>query len=171
MLEIPLPGDQVSDVQTALKYIYAGYPLHHCRHRKIASCPRIRSTADAKALITFAHKYTCTSLLKACEAYLVGLAQEDMSGKPVDQYHLFSSNQAILSWTELAEACHLDTLLAHCELSMVRDRDELLWRHPALTSAKISHSCLLRMLRASQRALQKSSVDIAMLKTWKAEMP
>lgn len=141
----------MSDVQTALKYIYAGYPLHHCRHRKIASCPRIRSTADAKALITFAHKYTCTSLLKACEAYLVGLAQEDMS--------------------ELAEACHLDTLLAHCELSMVRDRDELLWRHPALTSAKISHSCLLRMLRASQRALQKSSVDIAMLKTWKAEMP
>ena len=166
MLEIPLSGDQASDV-----HIYAGYPLQRCRECVTTSFPRIKSIDDAKAVITFAHKYTCTSLLEACEAYLVGLAQKDMSGDSGDQYHLFSSNQAILFWTELAEACHMDTLLAHCELSMVKDRDELLWRHPALTSGKISRSCLLRLLRASHLAIQRINVDIATLKRWKTAMP
>ncbi|KAL3137841.1 hypothetical protein ABBQ38_005094 [Trebouxia sp. C0009 RCD-2024] len=171
MLEIPLLGDQASDVHTALKYIYAGYPLRRCRQCATKSFPRIKSTDDAKAVITFAHKYTCTSLLEACEAYLVGLAQKDMSGDSGDQYHLFSSNKAILFWTELAEACELDTLLAHCELSMIRDRDELLWHHPALTTGNISRSCLLRMLRASHLAIQRINVDIATLKKWKKSLP
>ncbi|KAL3150582.1 hypothetical protein ABBQ32_000392 [Trebouxia sp. C0010 RCD-2024] len=171
ILEIPLPGDQASNVHTALKYIYAGYPLRRCRECATESFPRIKSTDDAKAVITFAHKYTCTSLLEACEAYLVGLAQKDMSGDPVDQYHLFSSNQAILFWAELAEACEMDTLLAHCELSMIRDRDELLWHHPALTTGKISRSCLLRMLRASHLAMQRIKVDIATLKSGKKVLP
>lgn len=47
--------------------------------------------SDAKAIIRFAHKYTMNSWLEACEAYVLRLAQEDMSGDPVD--HLFTSNQ------------------------------------------------------------------------------
>lgn len=85
--------------------------------------------------------------------------------------HVDTLAQAVLRWRELAEACHLDSLLAHCELSMIRDRDEHLWRHPDMTCGKISHNCLLRMFRASQLLSQKQSVDIATLMAWRKEMP
>ena len=72
----------------------------------------------------------------------------------------------------LAEACHMDTLLAHCELSMIRDRDEYLWIHPAIAS-HVSRNCLLRMLRAShllERRADGFHLDIATLMEWKPEM-
>ena len=56
------------------------------------------ATDDAKAVITFAHKYALNSLLEASEAFLVELAQADMEDHDDlnysdDHYHLFTSNQ------------------------------------------------------------------------------
>ncbi len=112
LLEVPLPGDTIWDVYTALKYLYKGCTL--CT----SSSPEIKSTDDAKALVLFAHKYGIQNLLDACECYLVELAQGDMSDDGPEDLCLFTNNDAIASWTELAGTCELDTLLAYCGTSL-----------------------------------------------------
>lgn len=149
LLEVSLPGNTIWDVYTALKYLYKGCTL--CT----SSSPEIKSTDDAKALVLFAHKYGIQNLLDACECYLVELAKGDMSDDgPV--LCLFTNNNAIASWTELAGTCELDKLLADCELSMIKDMDLTLWCDLAMTSGKISRSSLFRMLRASQLFIHNS---------------
>lgn len=150
VLEVPLPGDNKWDVYTALKYLYKGCTL--CT----SSSPEIKSTDDAKALVFFAHKYAIQSLLDACECYLVELAKGDMSDDGPEDLCLFTSNDAVASWTELADTCKLDTLLAYCELSMIKDTGLTLWCDLAMTSSKISRSSLFRMLRASQLFIHRS---------------
>jgi len=150
LLEIPLPGDRMWDVYTALKYLYRG--CTPCA----SSSPEIKSTDDAKALVLFAHKYGINTLMNACEHYLVELAQGDMSDDGPEDLCLFTSCDAFASWTELAEMCNMDTLLAHCELSMIKDEDMDLWCNPAMTSGKISRGSLVRMLRASQLFIHRS---------------
>lgn len=95
VLEIFLPGDKALVVHTALKYIYAGYPVHQSLVvlciGPMRACEKTRAqwletevesldvaTDDAEAVITLAHKYALNSLLEACEAFLVELAQEEM---------------------------------------------------------------------------------------------
>ncbi len=143
-------GDRMWDVYTALKCLYRG--CTPCA----SSSPEIKSKDDAKALALFAHKYAITTLLNACEQYLVELAQGDMSDDCPEDLCLFTSCDAVASWTELAEMCNLDTLLAHCELSMIKDEDMDLWCDPAMTSGKISQGSLVRMLRASQLFIHRS---------------
>lgn len=155
LLEVPLPGDRMWDVYTALKYLYKG--CTPCA----SSSPEIKSTDDARALVLFAHKYGINSLLDACEEFLVKLAQGDMSDGGTKGFHLFTSFDAVASWTELADDCNLDILLAQCELSMIKDADMDLWCDPAMTSGKISRSSLVRMLRASQLFIHRSTKDQA----------
>ncbi|DBB01875.1 hypothetical protein WJX77_009456 [Trebouxia sp. C0004] len=140
-------------VYTALKYLYRG--CTPCA----SSSPEIKSTDDAKALVLFAHKYGINSLMDACENYLVELAEGDMSDDGAEDFCLFINCAAIASWTELADACNLDTLLAHCELAMIRDTDMTLWCDPATTSGKISRSSLFRMLRASQQFICRAKLS------------
>jgi len=151
-----------------------------------ASSPEIKSAADAKSLVRFAHKYNITSLLKASEQYLVGLVLVDMSIAQAKDYQLFNTNEALVSCTALADDCNLDNLLAHCELFMIKDDDYQLWCHAAMSSNEISRSCLLRVLRGvqthrirserHQNMLYRSKstttapdhhVDVRVLKQWK----
>lgn len=155
LLELPLPGDRMWDVYTALKYLYKG--CTPCA----SSSPEIESTDDARALVLFAHKYGINSLLDACEEFLVELAQGDMSDGGAKGFRLFTSFDAVASWTELADDCNLNSLLAHCELSMIKNSDMDLWCDPAMTSGKISRSSLVRILRASQLFIHRSTRDQA----------
>ncbi|KAL0039330.1 hypothetical protein WJX79_003691 [Trebouxia sp. C0005] len=123
--------------------------------------PEIESTDDARALVLFAHKYGINSLLDACEEFLVELAQGDMSDGGAKGFRLFTSFDAVASWTELADDCNLNSLLAHCELSMIKNSDMDLWCDPAMTSGKISRSSLVRILRASQLFIHRSTRDQA----------
>ncbi len=93
LLEVPLPGNRMWDVYTALKYLYRG--CTPCA----SSSPEIKSTDDAKALVLFAHQYAIKSLLNACEEFLVKLAQGDLSDGGLTGYYLFTNFDAIASWT------------------------------------------------------------------------
>lgn len=145
-LEIPLVGDEVLDVRTALEYLYKGCTV--CSSSELHP----KSSDDAKSLVKFAHKYNIRSLVQACETYLLACLHQR---GPSD---FFTSAEAIVEWTALAEECELATFLAHCELCMMHDRDRSkpLWSHPAMTSDHISRRCLLRMLRGLQLQQRKS---------------
>jgi len=158
LLEVPLPGNRMWDVYTALKYLYRG--CTPCA----SSSPEIKSTDDAKALVLFAHQCAIKSLLNACEEFLVKLAQGDLSDGGLPGYYLFTNFDAIASWTKLADVRHLDTLLAHCEVAMINYADMHLWCDPAITSIKISRGSLVRMLRASQLFIYRSKGDQAKYK-------
>lgn len=143
-LEIPLVGDEVPDVRTALEYLYKGCTI--CS----SSALHFKSSDDAKSLVKFAHKYNIRSLVEACETYLVGCLQQTR------HHDMFTSTEAMVEWTALAEECELNSFLAHCELFMMNDRDRNKWSHPAMTSDHISRRCLLRMLRGLQLQQKKS---------------
>lgn len=140
-LEIPLVGDEVEDVRTALGYLYRGCTT--CS----SSTPQLESTDDAKSLVKFASKYSIKSLVGACESYLIDCLQNG---------DFLNTTEAMVTWTALAEECELNTFLAHCELRMINNRDRSKWCHPAMTSNKISRRCLLRMLRGLQFQQRKS---------------
>lgn len=152
MLEVPLLDDAMWDVYTALIHLYKGCTVI------TASSPEIGSVEEAKALVRFAHKYSIMSLIKASEDYLVELAQDDVTGALVMSADncLFDTKEALVSCIVLAEACSLNRLLAHCELFMIRSKDMSLWYDSAVTSNKISNSCLLRMLRGAQIFMRTS---------------
>ena len=143
-LEIPLVGDEVVDVRTSLEYLYKGCAI--CS----SSTLYLKSSDDAKSLVKFAHKYNIKSLVEACETYLVDCLQQP------GHHDLFRNTEAIVEWTALAEEFELDTLLAHCELFMMSDRDRHKWSHPAMTTDHISRRCLLRMLRGLQFQQKKA---------------
>lgn len=152
MLEVPLLDDAMWDVYTALMHLYKGCTVI------TPSTPEIRSAEEAKALVRFAHKYSITSLINASEDYLVELAQDDVAGDLVvsGENCLFDTNEALVSCVVLAEACSLKRLLAHCELFMIKSKDMTVWYDSAVTSNKISNSCLLRMLRGAQIFMRTS---------------
>ena len=143
-LEIPLVRDEVLDVRKALEYLYKGCTI--CSSSEL----HLKSRDDAKSLVKFAHKYNIKSLVEACETYLVGCLQQ------TGQQNFFTSTEAIVEWTALAEECELHTFLAHCEFFMINDRDRNRWSHPSMASDHISRRCLLRMLRGLQLQQRKS---------------
>ena len=49
------------------------------------------------------------------------------------EYVMRTTNQAVVSWTALADECGLSKLLAHCEDFMIRDDDKTLWHDEALS--------------------------------------
>ena len=150
-LEIPLLGDNLLDVHTSLN-LYKGITLSK------ASSLDIQSPDEAQSLVRFAHKYDIHHLWSGCEDYLMQLAQEDLAVVVPEVKKLFTSTQATVSWTALAEDCELDRFGAHCELFMIRSRDTDLWQHPAFLSESISRECMMRMLRGLQ-AFKNQSED------------
>lgn len=148
-LRIPLVDDAAKDVCTALTYFYRGCAVMS------PSKPDLKSTEDAISLARFAHKYDVTDLVRECESYLVAKAQVN-SGSA-----MFTSVPATLSMLILAESCHMDELLAHCELFMIKSQDKNFWQNPALLSEGISRQCLLRLLRGAQLHLVNSEASIA----------
>ena len=68
---IPLEGDSMHVVCTALRYMYLGSFVVS------PSKPAIQSCEDAAALVTFAHKYSMTELLDTAENHLIGEACKD----------------------------------------------------------------------------------------------
>ena len=119
------------------------------------SKPNLQSVEDAVSLAKFAHKYDVTDLVYECESYLVITANVDRGSA------LFSVVEAVMSLLMLAASCCMNTLLAHCELFMIRQEDKSLWQHPALLSDKISRQCLLRLLRGAQRHMVNSEAEVA----------
>ena len=115
-LQVPLKGDNIWDVCTALIYLYKGLVFS-------SSPSEITSSADARALVKFAHKYDIKSMLEACESYLIELVNKDMASCTAENYRLFLTNEDVVSWTALAEEYNLDNLLAHCELFITQDND------------------------------------------------
>ena len=110
-LEIPLVGDEVLDVRTALEYLYKGCTI--CS----SSALLLKSSDDARSLVKFAHKYNITSLVEACETYLVDCLQQ------TGHHDFFTSTEALVEWTALAEECELNTFLAHCEVFIMHNWD------------------------------------------------
>ena len=144
-LEIPLVGDEVPDVRTALEYLYKGCTI--CS----SSALHLKSNDDARSLVKFAHKYNIKSLVEACETYLVGCLQQ------TGHHSFFTSTEAIVKWTTLAEECELDHLSGSLRARYDNDWDRNKWSHAAMTSDHISRRCLLRMLRGLQLQQRKSN--------------
>ena len=171
--QVPLVGDNVHDAKVTLTYLYKS-----CIFSTEAT--PINSPEDAKALIKVAHKYGMQSMLDASEAYLIPQVR---ATKENGNCLLMTSNQALVSWTALAEECGLSKLLAHCEDFMIRDRDDSLWHDKALMDDKVSRNSLLRILRALQtsktqadrlmqfgnRNLSPVPTDISTLLRWQKE--
>ena len=139
---VPLQGDSLQVVCTALKYLY----LETC----VVSPgePEIQSCEDAAALVTFAHKYAMSPLLQKAEERLVEEAA-NLESWPRGS-SLFGDPTQLVAWVMLAETCELDAFLAHAELYMIKNVDTSFWQG-ALTagSGGISQQCFLLVLRGA----------------------
>jgi len=119
--------------------------------------PELQSVDDAISLARFAHKYAVTALVAECESYLV------MNAHTLNGAALFTTPEAVVSLLLLAESCCMETLLAHCELFMIKQSDSSFWQQPALMSERISRQCLLRLLRGAQHHKMTSEAQITAL--------
>jgi len=151
-LRVPLVDDTSSEISTVLGYFY-----RHCKFSTGLGPLQLKSPDDARALIKFAHKYNIEGLLPGCEAYLVDEVQK-MS--PQNEWVLFKRNELVVAWTELAEQCGLKRFLAYCERFMIKDHDESFWHDPAVKADRLSHDCLLRVLRGQQVYRRKAKAYI-----------
>ena len=138
--EVPLIGESLQDTITALTF-----PYRNCVFS--SSAQSINSPEDARPLLKFGHKYGMQGMLDAIETYLIAQVQE---AGPDGHYALMKSNEAVASWTALAEKCGLSKLLAHCEKFMIKDHDSDLWHDKALVADGVSRASLLRILRGLQ---------------------
>ncbi|KAL3158793.1 BTB/POZ domain-containing protein 9 [Trebouxia sp. C0010 RCD-2024] len=136
LLEVPLPGDSLRDVSTALRYMYKGCTVW------LSSALVISGPDDAMSLAKFAHKYGIEPLLQACEDKLVEVLKR--SDK------CLSNASTMVNLIDLAETCKTRELLAHCELFMIKSNNSNLWTDHATLSDQVSRLSLLRMLRALQ---------------------
>lgn len=143
--KIPLEGDSLPVVRTALKYMYLG------SYVVSPSKPAIQSCEDAAALATFAHKYSMTQLLDKAEGFLIGEAYKDKGNV------LFGDPPQLITWVILAETCQLDVFLAHAERFMIQHMDASFWQGAlARDSGGISQQCFLRVLRGALHGRQEA---------------
>lgn len=141
LLQVPLPGDSLKDIRTALRYLYKGCTLF--------SDDMISSPADAISPAKFAHKYEHEALLQACNCYLHTALVLETQGM-AEGKRLLASCATLTQLTNLAETCGMRMLLAECENFMVNCRDSHLWTDPAMLSNHVSRRSLLRMLASAQ---------------------
>ena len=106
---LPLPGHTVQDICTALKYIYTRSvaQLAHWPSKHVCI-----SSATARPIVTFAHKFAMKNILDECDVCLSEQAQE--GGGSV----MFKTQESVIEWATLAEECSLHYLLATAELFM-----------------------------------------------------
>ena len=150
--KIPLEGDSLPVVCTALRYMYLGSLVVS------PSEPAIKSCDDAAALVSFAHKYGITQLVDKAEGYLIGEACQD-SGKA-----LFGDEKQLIEWVILAETCKLDGFLAHAERFMIQHMDVNFWQgEVARVKDGISQQCFLRVLRGALHGRQEAVKSIKVL--------
>ena len=152
--EVPLIGESIQDTIVALSFLYRNCVFS-------TSVQSIASPEDARPLIKFAHKYGMQGMLDAIETYLIDQVQQ--TDPENGNYILMKSNEAVVSWTALAENCGLTKLLAHCEKFMIVDRDLCLWHDKALVADIVSRASLLRMLRALQASKDLMEAHIIQL--------
>ncbi len=155
-LRVPLIDDTSSEISTVLGYLY-----RHCKFSTGLGPLQLKTPDDARALIKFAHKYNIEGLLPGCEAYLIDEVQKL---SPQNKWVLFKRNEIIVAWTELAEQCGLKRFLAYCEQFMIQDGDESFWHDPSVKSDRLSHGCLLRVLRGHQAYRKNSQAYIRTLR-------
>lgn len=148
--EVPLIGENLQDTITALTFLY-----NNCVFS--TSTQSINSPEDARPLLKFGHKYGMQGMLDAIETYLIAQVQKV---EPDGRYVLMKSNEAVASWTALAEKSGLSKLLAHCENFMIKDDDSNLWHDKALVVDGVSRASLLRILRGLQWSRAKMEAHI-----------
>ncbi|KAL0044723.1 hypothetical protein WJX82_006897 [Trebouxia sp. C0006] len=134
LLEVPLPGNRMWDVYTALKYLYRG--CTPCA----SSSPEIKSTDDAKALVLFAHQYAIKSLLNACEEFLSkGL-----------QYNLNGTNQGITMFAPVNDAFSEPLLAGISGLDNAQTILDLTGQIPDIISDLLGYSVVPQQLQENQ---------------------
>ena len=149
LTRVPLQGDNLQVVCTALKYLYVG------SHVVSPSQPEIQSCEDAAALVRFAHKYAMSPLLLKAENHLV-VEADKTQGKS-----LFDDPTQLVAWVILAETCKLDAFLAHAELYMIKHMDTSFWQGAlAADSGGISQQCFLRVLRGALHGRQQAITSL-----------
>ena len=152
--KIPLEGDSLPVVCTALKYLYLGSLVVS------PSKPAIQSCEDAAAIAAFAHKYGMTQLLEKAEEYMIDQACKD-KGKA-----LFGDPTQLVAWVILAETCKLDVFLAHAERFMIQHMDSSFWQGAlAGGSGGISEQCFLRVLRGALHGRQEAIKSLVAFET------
>ncbi|KAL3135629.1 BTB/POZ domain-containing protein 9, variant 2 [Trebouxia sp. C0009 RCD-2024] len=139
-LEVPLPGDTLKDVSTALDYLYKGCTVW------LATTLVIHVPEDAVSLAKFAHKYGVEPLLQACQDHLVKNLKQYIAGADKS----VPTGTVMAHLIDVAETCEMRELLAHCELFMIKSNNSNLWTDHAMVSDQMSRHSLLRMLRALQ---------------------
>jgi hypothetical protein len=141
-LRVPLVDDSSLEISTVLGYLY-----RHCKFSIGLGPVRLKSLDDVRALVKFAHKYNMEEVLQGCEACLIDEVQKlSQHGTWV----LFTRNEMVVAWTELAEQCGLNRFLAYCERFMIHDHDASFWHDPSVKADRLSHECLLQVLRGQQ---------------------
>ena len=142
LTRVPLPGDILEAVPTALHYLYKGCTVW------LASTLVISKIEEAVSLAKFAHKYEIEPLLQACQQYLVQELKTVQSN---------NAGHEAIQLADLAETCDMRELLGHCEFVMISSQDSNLWTDLAMLSDQVSRRSLLRMLRAFQSGLGPKS--------------
>ena len=88
-----------------------------------------------------------------------------------ERYPMMNNNQAVVSWTALAEKHGLSKLLAHCEDFMIRDFDDTLWHDEVLVADGVSRASLLRVLRALQHNNREMEINAKHHRDYHVEIP
>ena len=150
--KVPLVGESLQDAIKALTFLYSNCVFS-------TNVQSINSPEDAKPLIKFGHKYGMQGMLDAIETHLISQVQEGDGENGM--YVMMKSNEAVVSWTALAEGFGLSRLLAHCERFMVMDHDTSLWHDKALVADGVSRASLLRILRALQYSRSRMQANLS----------
>lgn len=136
-LSIPLKDETLEDVCTALMSLY-----YRCVNSK-ASSTLGDSLERAHTVLKFAHKFDMKSVLQECESSLV------LAAETGTQFNLQEAETAV-DWLTLAVECDLNTLMAHIELSMIKNPDPSFWSLSDDSKMSISKDSLLRIMRGIQ---------------------
>lgn len=138
---IPMTGHTFADVCIAVKFLYQ----RTISHWENSPCKNIWKDIDeARPILQFAHKFYMKSVLNDCDLCLSEKAQEQQ-GKT-----MFATTDAVRLWAALAEECNLTRLLAHAELSMVKNLTPMSWLSDNPATSQLSSACVFRVLQAAQ---------------------
>ncbi|KAL3158794.1 hypothetical protein ABBQ32_011521 [Trebouxia sp. C0010 RCD-2024] len=156
-LEVPLPGDSLRDVSTALRYFYKGCTVW------LANALEISEALNTISLAKFAHKYGIEPLLQACQDSLIIAVQ--LNPESAGSETLRTQYWTIMAQVvDVAETCGMWKRLAHCEFCIIANEHSDFWTHPAMLSDQVSKHSLLRMLRSFKHVVSMHQPIIAT--TW-----
>ena len=131
---IPL-SDEPHIISTALTFLYKGSSLLTSSKLHLEVLPDNSDVVTACNLVRFAHKYALEPLLQQAEEHLTNRFQRlDITNQ--------SFTDVVLECMSMAERCNLTSILASCELHVIRNFSLYDQRYEYLRPKSVGPACV-----------------------------